>query len=258
MIMKTSITAVLIASALFAGPALHARIQDPLWDRALDYVRKSPCLLPTEVEQREQVLDAKGALQCESVTVFSVKTEQGSFDVHLERRVEDGVDQTERHRASLEQELCAVLEGFGNELPFPLKDPSKVIEGRLPVEQEFNGLRCAGFRFEVSDGDLDAPCSESFRLMGTVWVALESGVPVRIESRVMDLPRRDGDAELTSCHRVVDFVDVQGKWIKTHEVQEVWINSSVMFKRSVLVVISRNGYRGHSLNGSGITGEGDL
>jgi hypothetical protein len=226
--------------------AMDSRFEnDELWERSLSFVRSSARMVPSEVETREHVVDGKGVTQMESITKLQVSPAAGAPSIRLLQYLENGHDRTERNRREIEKGANESAASFFQELPYAVAEPTPMLTRRRSDSFTVNGVACVGYDFRVSGSDLPEAGDEDVAFQGTVWIDPQSAVPLMIESRMLDLPKKEGDTEITSFVRKVVF-DCEGTgWRKVREEHEVWLNTKALLRRNVFVARTQSEYRNH-------------
>lgn len=235
----------MIGSAIIALSPQALPANDLLWQKCLTFVNGSPSIVPGWIELRETVTDEKGKIHQDASTTIESFCQNPGIGVHLLEFIENGKDSTEASREMIEGIALSELRSWKKEIPFIADDPSALITGVHPDRLDVNGCECIGYRFEINDSNVTDTTSEPFHLRGTVWVDTNSAVPMRIDTEMLDLPKKDGDAEILGFSRTVTFSTSKGLWQKDSESLDVELKAKMLLGRKNFKVRNRSTFRNH-------------
>ena len=177
---------------LYVSPALFSQSTRPdLWNTAVNILADNLNWVPGEMTMQFEMLDKKGHADMVNVSTYKIYADENG-DVHSElvKMLNDGEDVTEKEKAKAEKSEKDKNDGPGDmehsmswmDSPFHPDNQDAIQLTPLEKEETIEGKRCRRF-------DYTLPRSESTRI-GTVWVDVETGAPLRHEFTTDPLPPR--------------------------------------------------------------------
>lgn len=242
-------------SALLIGlsPEILAA-NDELWQKCVTFVNNAPTMVPGRIELKETVTDEKGKIHQDSSTTLDIFSHEPGIGVHLVRFLENGKDAIEDSREMIEGVASSELRSWKQEIPFIATDPTALVAGLHPDRLNVRGSECIGYRFEIDDSNIAEAAEQPFHLKGVIWIDPETAVPMQIDTEMVDLPKKDGDAEILSFTRTVTFSTENGSWIKDSESLDVELKAKMLFGRKNFKVRNRTSFHKHwNLNAGNTT-----
>jgi hypothetical protein len=175
-----------------AGLCMVSEASDALWQTAVEVASNSRDWVPGEVRTVEQELDKKGRVKGEEeMLIYVRKGETGGLD-RVYFKIENG-DQTPYTPEEEEEDDDTI--SFG---PLDMEAQERVVVRRTGEVEAVNNRQCARYLYEMPDPE------EGGLLRGSVWVDVQSGMPVRMT--IEPDPYPEGIKQLSM---ELDFVSIE-------------------------------------------------
>jgi len=229
---------------LFVATEVFA-FEDALWEQTERLILNSEVWIPGEVQTHQLVKNGKGETESDSLIVVTVTQdpESGILVGKLTQLLENEKDRTEKSRKEVEAQFKEDLKKLERDVPFNLENPSDAVYGKSLERKSIDGIDCVGYVFEATQKDENS--GEPVRFGGTVWVDPATAVPLEIESHLLDLPRKEENAEIVSLMVQRNYRYQDGKWLNLSDRQQIWVNAKFLFKKIVVYVESDTTYHDH-------------
>ncbi|NLW46430.1 MAG: hypothetical protein GXY86_03715 [Firmicutes bacterium] len=201
------LTLFILGSVSALGENSTTKQPDELWAKAVLLASQNQALFPENICMKSQVLNSKGE---EKYSVESweqlVETENGSLELELIKKLENGKDVTELEKGKKESKKKQTynIDLSDLTLPFSQKTQSSITLERLNRIENKAGRDCVVYNFTCVN-------SRGDHVFGKAWLS-HSGVPVAMSYGYDPLPKRISKQVKDAVHEVHYRYDNNGEW----------------------------------------------